>query len=281
VTFRRFARLAPLAAVAAAGCFATRNDVRLLQADIARLQAAQTAAEESRRAEAERARVESARRDSVLRDQYRQIGMVERVLADSLLAIADGFSRFRANMGETMYQLGKQLATVQEIVGVSQKTVADIRSSVDSRREEQPPGGAAGAAAADTTGVLTPGPRRLYQTGMDQLQNGATGAARGVFEDFLKNYPADALVPDAMFQLADTYARDNADATADSVYALIVARYPKSARASTSLFKRAAAFDKAGRSSEARKLYEQLLKDYPGSDEASLALERKNRLPPP
>ena len=47
MTFNRFARLAPLAAVVAAGCFATRNDVRLLQADISRLQAAQTAAEEA------------------------------------------------------------------------------------------------------------------------------------------------------------------------------------------------------------------------------------------
>ena len=57
MNFRRVSWLAPLAATLTAGCFATRNDVRLLKADIERLHA------EGRLAPAGLREMEAARRD--------------------------------------------------------------------------------------------------------------------------------------------------------------------------------------------------------------------------
>jgi tol-pal system protein YbgF len=272
---RRLAWCLPLAAVLTAGCFATRNDVRLLQADVARLAA---------EAESARAAMEAraARRDSLLRAALNVVEREQQGIADSMLVLTDALRRFRAAQGETNYQIEQKLANLQEQMGTNQRTMAGIRSQIEARRDSviaetgRPGGGSDTSVAAGD-----PLPRQLHQLGLDQLENGANGVARSMFREFLEKYPDHELVPETLYWLAETYARDQMDATADSVYAGIVDRFPRSSRAPVALLKRADALAKAGQTAQARRMYDRILAEYPNAAEALVARDRKANLPPP
>jgi TolA-binding protein len=263
----RGAWFAPLAAVLTAGCFATRNDVRLLKADIERMHAA---SEEARRADAERVRLEIVRRDSMATEANRR---AFGVVTDTLNALSDAFSRFRALQVSTNYEVQQQIATIQELMGASQRQIAAMRARIEADREA-----AERSAGADTTAGGEPGPMQLYQLGVGQLQRQAYRQARTAFEDFLQRFPNDSLVPLAMAKYADALEADKMAAQADSIRIIIGERHPKSEAAPNALYKRAFAAE-AARPSLARQLYDQLIKDYPDSPEAKLAVGRRANLP--
>jgi TolA-binding protein len=264
----RGAWCAPLAAVLTAGCFATRNDVRLLKADIERMHAT---SEEARRADAQRLQAEIARRDSIATEANRRAFAA---LSDTLTALSDAFSMFRATQASTNANMQQQIATIQELLGVSQRQIAAMRARIEADREAAERGG-----AGDTTSGGEPGPVQLYQLGLGQSQRGAHRQARTAFEDFLKRFPNDSLIPMVMLKYADALEADRMAGQADSIRILIVDRHPKSEAAPNALFKRANASADAGRTAEARRLYDQLIKDYPGTEEARLAADRRARLP--
>ena len=83
---RRLLRLAPVVALAAAGgCFATRNDVRILQDNILT------------------ARAEAARADSARQRQLDQAISALGVVTDSLRAVSTRTSRFQADAQQALY----------------------------------------------------------------------------------------------------------------------------------------------------------------------------------
>ena len=106
-------------------------------------------------------------------------------MAESLFAFADGFSRFRANQLASNYDMGQQLAAVQEIIGVSQKTMAALRANMDARRDEAPP--AAAAARTDTCGIAGAGPGPALSDGTrataEGRHRGGTQRVRGLPEE--------------------------------------------------------------------------------------------------
>jgi TolA-binding protein len=275
VISRRLAWLAPLAAVAAAGCFATRNDVRLLQADVTRLAAT---AEENRRADAERMRLEMARRDSMHATDMRQLFARVNTLSDSLTVLSEYVVRLRANLMQSLHEADERQLTMMDILGASQKTIADMRARVEaSQREDRAVSSAPGG--ADSAGGQTPGPLKMYNIAMEQLQNGAASGARSTFRDFLGLYKTDPLVPDVLYGIGLAYAADKMDSEADSVYRIVVDSFPKSTKAPTALFKRATALAST-KPREARALYDRIVAEYPRTMEADLARDRIKHLPP-
>jgi tol-pal system protein YbgF len=276
VTFRRFSLAAPLAVVLTAGCFATRNDVRVLQADIVRMNAA---AEEARRADAERARTEQARRDSIHQAESRTVATSLRMLTDTMFTLSDMFSRFKASQVSHNYEMGQLIAAMQEKLGASQQAITAMRARIEAQRDEAVAGGAPPGRGDTSSAPGTPRPRTMYQSGLDQLQKGASGTARMAFQEFLTTYPNDSLVPDVMYQLGEAYAADKMDKEADSVRVALIDKYPKSPSAPRALYKRAVASEGAGRTDEARKLYDRIIADYKGSDVFTQAQNRRRQLP--
>jgi tol-pal system protein YbgF len=269
VNFRRFSWLAPLAAVLTAGCFATRNDVRLLKADIERLHAE---SETARKAEADRARADQSRRDSLAAAANRRLELAINHLGDTLRTLGDELSRFRAVQATSLSELQLQIETIQQIVGVTQQQLRRQAAQAEAMRE------AANSAAGSDSGAKE-GPRVLYQVGMDQLQKSAYGQARSAFQEVLDKFPRDSLVPDAMYQIGMAYYLEKADAKADSAFAAVVRLHPKAARAASALYKRAFMNEEAGRTSVARTLYQQMIRDYPSAEETVLAKTRLSALP--
>src|SRR5438067_158112 len=235
-----------VALLACGGCFATRNDVRLLQTDIATLRA-------------ERAYGDSARAAQIDRI-IRQLS----ITSDTLRSLATQSNRFQGDARESLRELRDAVTQVQEVTSQLQRRLQEVRAAVEARVETPAP-----TTASDSTAA--PGPNQLYQLALDQYQRGSYATARAGFEDLLRRYPTADVAADAQYYVAESYAAEKNSAAADDAYAAVVTRYPTSPRAAGALYKRARLKQTAGRTAEARALYQELVRKYPRSDEAVLA----------
>jgi tol-pal system protein YbgF len=242
------AAVAGVAALALSGCFATQQDVRVLQGDISLLRSEQAAADSARRVQLDRA--------------IREL----RSATDSLSSLSTQFTRFRSDISTSMSSVDQQLLQIQELTGQSQRRLQEVRASLEERQQ---------AATPATPGVeTTPGPNQLFQIAREQMMQGSNAAARQGFQDLLDKYPKSDLAAEAQFYIAETYAAEKNASAADSVYARVASKYAGSPRAATAIYKRAVAAQAAGDASSARTLFNQVIKKYPRSDEAALARDR-------
>ena len=252
------ARIAPMALLVTAGCFATRSDVMVLQNDIAVVRADQL-------------RADSAR-------ALQLAGAIAALtgLRDSLQAVSMRVGKFQGDVQGQMYAVEQQLLQIQELTGQSQRRLQELRATVEQRGQElAAPRDVPGAAPAGAPPAsAAPGPNQLFQLSLDQLRRGGTGAARAGFQELLRQYPTADVAADAQFYVAETYASEGNAVAADSAYAAVASTYPTSQRAPTALYKRAIALQAAGQTANARALLESVVTRFPRSDEAALARER-------
>ena len=279
--------LSPAVILAAGACFATREDVRLLQTQLQQYQTQSAQADSARKAQLDRV--------------IEQLGLV----GDSLGDLGGRLTKFQGDVEGSVYSMGQQLIQIQELTGQSQRRLQELRAGLEVQRgtfsqptqpgqpqSGQPiattPGSTTGSdsgrAATPTTtaapngGAGTPGPNELYQLALDQLRRGSTGAARSALTDLLKQYPNADVAPDAQFYVADSFDREGNTTAADSVYQLVVQRYPSSERAPTALYKHGLTLITANKVQAARAALQQVVSKYPRSDEAVLAKDRLRTL---
>ncbi|MHB0947706.1 MAG: tetratricopeptide repeat protein [Gemmatimonadaceae bacterium] len=254
------------------GCLASKGDVRLLQDELRALRASVAASDTAHRAQS----------DSVYRLAART--------RDSLTALAGRVGRFQADVNGALYDMGRQLITIQELTGQSQRRLQELRATLEDRTtvptpEAAPPfpsdtgraapgRGTTAASPAAPTEPSLPGPNRLFQVAKDQLDRGSPRAAREAFDTLIVRYPTADVVPTAQFFVAEAYAREGKRAAADSVYELVATRYPRAGRASTALYKLALSRRAAGDHARAKALLERIVKEYPRSDEAAFATDQ-------
>jgi tol-pal system protein YbgF len=243
--------LAPVAALAATGCLASKSDIVLLQDEIRTLRAMQSRADTARKAQA----------DSALRLMNRA--------NDSLRVLAQRFGAFQATMGGELFEMGKQLITIQELAGMSSKRIMDLRSTMEERAQSMTPSRADSAAAPSA-----PGPAQLFQLSFDQLRRGSYGTARAGFEELLRRYPAFEEASAAQLYIGQSYAEERRTAEADSVYSLVVTKYPRSKDAPTALYKYGLSQLAQGKKAAARTALQRVVREFPQSTEAELAGDR-------
>ncbi|MEX2153502.1 MAG: tetratricopeptide repeat protein [Gemmatimonadaceae bacterium] len=244
--------LAPVAALAAAGCMASKSDIRLLQDEIRTLRAMQSRADTARKSQADSALV------AISRTQ------------DSLRALAQRFGAFQATVGGELFEMGKQLITIQELAGMSSKRIMELRSTMEERAQVMTGGDSAAAAA--------PGPGQLYMTSFDLLRRGSYGAARAGFEELLRRFPEFEEASAAQLYIGQSYAEEKRTAEADSVYGLVVTKYPRSKDAPTALYKYGLSQLSQGKTAAARVALQRVVREFPLSTEADLARSRLQTL---
>jgi TolA-binding protein len=241
---------------ALSACVATRGDVRLLQDEMRALRSSVAAADTARRTQADSILMTIARANDSLRALSARVARVQSVQAD-----ATG----------TLYELGRQLITIQELTGQSQRRLQELRASLENRAQE------AASAVQDTmpgAGPSVPGPNSLFELARDQLARGSPRAAREALDTLIVRYPTADVVPAAQFYVAEAYAQENKRSAADSVYTLVATKYPRSDRAPTALYKLALARRDAGQRAAAQTLLERIVREYPRTDEAVFAREQ-------
>ena len=258
----RFAlRLAPVALSLATGaCFATRNDVRILQEDVASTRAAML------------------RADSARAVQIAQVAATLAEVTDSVRSANSRIARWQANAQGDLRSIQEQLIQVQALTGQSQNRLDALRAEIEQRNTQMPPPQVAPVPGDTTTRPpqtaaqpAGPGPATLYKLAVDQLNRGSHGTARTGFQDLLTQHPTSDYAPDAQYYIGETFLAEGNSAAADSVFNLVVAKYPQAPRAASALYKHGLFLLKAKRDREARQVFQTIVDKYPRSDEAELA----------
>jgi len=244
----RWQYLAPVAVLAATGCFASKGDVRLLQDEIRTLRAMQGRADTARKTQLDSA-----------------ISMMART-NDSVRALTQRVAGFQATVGGELFEMGKQLITIQELAGMSSKRIMELRSTMEERAQAM--------TATDSAAPAAPGPAQLFQTASDQLQRGSYGTARAGFEELLKRYPDFEQASLAYLYIGQTYAQERRTAEADSVYSLVVTKYPRTPDAATALYKYGVSQLNQGKTAAGRTALQRVVREFPQSTEAELARSR-------
>ena len=262
----RRALLAPVVILTTGACFATRGDVRVLQADLL-----------ASREEMKAGLAEAAARDSAntraLDASLASIAQGLALVTDTVRSMHATTMRLRGDVREDLTAIRAQLITVEERVGASARRIQELRAGLEADATDRSnlPAAPRDSSKPPGTAPAGPGPAQLYQMAQEQLRGGRWGSARGAFNDILTQYPTSDLAPDALFGIGQAYENEGNGASADSVYALVVQRHPQSERAPTALYKRATALRVTGQTAAAQALYKQIVDKYPRSDAAVLA----------
>jgi TolA-binding protein len=253
-------------ALVAGACFATQNDVRLLQSNMADARAA------------------AARSDSARAAQLDRVIASLGAVTDSVRTLSARTTRGQADAAQQQYAMEQQLIQIQELTGQSQRRLQELRGQLEARGTDAPAsapgdtsrGGSAGSATP--AAPAGPGPNQLYQLSLDQLRRGNAATASAGFSDLLAQYPKSDVAPAARFYYAESLAALGKKAEADSQYIMVYTNAPTSERAATALYKHALSLSLGGDVAAGRAALERIIKLYPRSDEALLARDRIEQL---
>ena len=236
----------------AAGCVATKQDIRDLQLQISANQVAQ---------------------DTLVR---RLIRRTETML-DSL---SDQNVRMRGDLATRLVNIERQLVQIQELSGQNTAQLAELRRQVDqaaedARRTQQ-------AAAATDVGEGEPegggDPQELYDASLAALRRGSVSTARAGFEELVSSHPEHRLAADAQYQIGQSFEQGRDAPAAITAYGRVVELYPTSPRAPAALLRIGRLELARSNRNAARERFNQIVRSYPRSPEAGEARNELQRL---
>jgi tol-pal system protein YbgF len=243
-------------ALAAAGC-ATKSDVAELRTSlVSEIQA------------------DRSQRDSLIAE----IRELRAVLLDSLNVQQRRDISGRVDLQRQIQDLNTNLAQLIALTGETQRQMA--RLSVGPTGEgSDTPTPPAGERATDGAPAGPAGePQELYEAALRQFRRGSYGTARAALDEFLAQYPAHELAPDAQYFRAETFAEEGDSQAALREYARVLELYPNSRRAPTALYKSGLIELRRGNADDARTFFNRVVQGYPDSDEVELARRELDRL---
>src|SRR5882762_2102458 len=245
-----------------AGC-ALKGDVRKVELQVEALQA------DLARSDAARA----AERDTIL--------AAVRLLQQALATQQAYLVQMRGDMRTELLAVQQQLTNLQELAGVSQQRITELRSRIESRAQQPDPGipTAGGAPVGPSGNPAGPGPDQMYDASLQQYRRGSLATARLGFRELLRVFPAHERAPDALFYIGESFEKSAPDSAA-AVYDQVVKTYPTSPRAPSSLYKLGLLAEQRGDKPTARTFYSRVIATYPRSPEADLARQNQQRLKP-
>ncbi|UCC82300.1 MAG: tol-pal system protein YbgF [Gemmatimonadota bacterium] len=192
----------------------------------------------------------------------------------------------RGDLLQQLDDMERQLVEIQELLGQSQIVLSGLRDRMERRQldrqtaaEEFAELDSVGDAAALGLDRGAGGePRSLYSAAIEQFRRGAYETARTGFQEFLVEYPADELAPDAQYYLAETYREEGDAGRAIREYNRVVELYPNSSAAPTALYKAGLLQIDQGNKDTACEYFQRVIAGYPRSDESRLARDQAERL---
>jgi TolA-binding protein len=242
------------ATVALTGC-ALRSDVRRVENELIALRRATARADSARAVALERV--------------LDEIVATQRMFAESLEAQQRRLIALQGQMRGDLTDVQRQLVQIQELTGQSQQRLSELRAQLEARARQS---ASLTPATPTDSGArpFGPGPEELYDLGVRQLRGGSPQTARVAFQKLLADFPAHDRVPDAWFQIGETWAPTNADSAA-AAYDRVATAFPQSPRAPAALYKLGLLAEQRGDTAAARVYYNRVVAGHPRSEEAQLA----------
>ncbi|HEY3219603.1 MAG TPA: tetratricopeptide repeat protein [Gemmatimonadales bacterium] len=243
----------------ASGC-ALKGDVRKVELQVQALKADLAQSDAARAAE----------RDTTL--------AAIRLLQQALSTQQSYLVQMRGDLRTELLSVQQQLVAVQELSGLSQQRITELRSRIESRQQQQD-ATTPGAPVGPSGNPAGPGPDQMYEVSLQQYRRGSVGTARLGLREFLRVYPTHEHAPDALFYIGESFEQAAPDSAA-AVYDQLVRTYPNSPRAPSALYKLGLLAEQRGDKPTARNFYSRVIAAYPRSPEADLARQNQQRLKP-
>ncbi|MDR1125158.1 MAG: tol-pal system protein YbgF [Deltaproteobacteria bacterium] len=128
--------------------------------------------------------------------------------------------------------------------------------------------------------AASPGPeRRAYDQALTTLNAGRNQEAEKLFTDFLRQYPASSMAPNAAYWLGECFYSQRRYSEAILSFQSVVAQYPQHDKAAAALLKAGYSYERLADTRNARFYLQQLVELYPKSQPAGLAWTALGRLP--
>jgi tol-pal system protein YbgF len=243
-----------------AGC-ALKGDVRKVELQVQALKADLASSNAQRAAE----------RDTTL--------AAIRLLQQALSTQQSYLVQMRGDLRTELQSVQQQLVAVQELSGLSQQRITELRSRLESRTQQSDPGAAPGAPVGPSGNPAGPGPEQMYEVSLQQYRRGSLATARLGFREFLRVFPTHERAADALFYIGESFEQAAPDSAA-AVYDQLVRSHAKSPRAPSALYKLGLLAEQRGDRATARTFYSRVIAGYPRSPEADLARQNQQRLRP-
>ncbi len=241
------------------GC-ATKGDIRNIQDEVRALAAQQ-------------------------RQTFEELTGANLAVQDTLGRQSDAIFESRGDTNRRLALIEQELITIQELLRMNQQSIMALRDLMES-------GGARGVSPMATD--QTPGRNRdvsyvpggdraggaadMFNTARTQFQRGQLGTARMAFQNFLRSYPTDALVPDAHYFLADILVQEEKPEEAVQAFLEIPTLFPTSAKASEAYYRVGVIYISLDDMDDARAYLERVVNTYPGSESAAAAQDRLDEI---
>jgi tol-pal system protein YbgF len=243
-----------------AGC-ALKGDVRKVELQVQALKADLASSNAQRAAE----------RDTTL--------AAIRLLQQALSTQQSYLVQMRGDLRTELQSVQQQLVAVQELSGLSQQRITELRSRLESRAQPSDAGAAPGAPVGPSGNPAGPGPEQMYEVSLQQYRRGSLATARLGFREFLRVFPTHERAADALFYIGESFEQAAPDSAA-AVYDQLVRSHAKSPRAPSALYKLGLLAEQRGDRATARTFYSRVIAGYPRSPEADLARQNQQRLRP-
>ena len=148
--------LVPLVLLATGACFATREDVQALHADVQSL------------------RADNARSDSARRAALDRVVTSMNIVRDSLGLLSARVFKMQGDVRGDLYNVGQQLLQIQQLTGQSQQRVQELRAALEARPAVRSTPGCRTGALPAPRGA----PARAAGSGRSTAESAATAVPR-------------------------------------------------------------------------------------------------------
>lgn len=190
--------------------------------------------------------------------------------SDSLSALSRAVQENRGEMVRRMNGIEDQLLTIQELTGLGQQQLSQLRDEIERNRQAnsfQGPGG--GFPVDPDAGAETA--EELFETGESQFRREAYSAARFAFEELIDRFPLDPTAGDARYYLGEIAYEEGEPEAAIDFMVQSAEIFPNGFSAATALYRAGQISVEIGEVDQAREYLEQVIESWPNSSAAPLA----------
>jgi tol-pal system protein YbgF len=177
---------------------------------------------------------------------------------------APSYSAAPSTFGSTTVNAGEG----DPIGGLIAQDSASASAPLPPVNEGSSPAQPAGSSASDLASIdpaAAGDPKQAYERAYGFLLQQEYAAAQAGFRDFLKVYPRDSLVPNALYWLGETHYVQRSYADAAEAFDLVTQAYGNSPKAPDSMLKRGMALAALGKKADACGVLGQLPGKYPSA----------------
>lgn len=219
-----------------------------------------------------------------LNDLDARVSKVERIISNqSLVRLAQQADSLQAQIRD----LRGQIEDLQNANQALRKQQHDFYTDLDRRvtaleHGSAPAGSSAGSGSGGETGEpgVTSTQQSVYGQAFDALKAGSYSVAISGFQDFLNQYPASPLAPNAEYWLGEAHYVNHDFAAAESAFQAVLDKWPSSSKAPDAMLDLGNTQLAQGKNAKGRATLRQVASQYAGTDAANRAQARLKQLSP-